>query len=72
MDLSSELSLNYNIYKKELVDIIGGGQVGEKGCAERKRGMVGSLVDLVGAVSWKVTGVFIIILIVVLVVVTIF
>ncbi|TYS55882.1 hypothetical protein FZC74_17640 [Sutcliffiella horikoshii] len=68
--------------------------MGEKGCAERKRGklrqkewkknpggafndgltrgMVGSLVDLVGAVSWKVTGVFIIILIVVLVVVTIF
>lgn len=36
------------------------------------RGMVGSLVDLVGAVSWKVTGVFIIILIVVLVVVAIF
>lgn len=36
------------------------------------RGLVGSLVDLVGAVSWKVTGVFIIILIVVLVVVAIF
>ncbi|WP_010194312.1 DUF6366 family protein [Bacillus sp. m3-13] len=36
------------------------------------RGMVGRLVDLVGAVSWKVTGVFIIILIIVLVVVVIF
>ncbi|WP_339146600.1 MULTISPECIES: DUF6366 family protein [unclassified Sutcliffiella] len=36
------------------------------------RGMVGSLVDLVGGVSWKVTGVFIIILIVVLIVVAIF
>ncbi|MCG1022925.1 DUF6366 family protein [Sutcliffiella horikoshii] len=36
------------------------------------RGMVGSLVDLVGAVSWKVTGVFLIILIVVLIVLAIF
>lgn len=36
------------------------------------RGVVGSLVDLLGAVSWKVTGVFLIILIVVLVVVAIF
>ncbi|KMJ59873.1 phage capsid protein [Bacillus sp. LL01] len=35
------------------------------------RGMVGSFVDLVGAVSWRVTGVFIIILFVVLIVVAI-
>lgn len=30
LDLSSELSLNYNINKKELVDIIGGGSKWEK------------------------------------------
>ncbi len=35
------------------------------------RGMVGSLVDLVGAVSWKVTGVIFIILFIVLIVMAI-
>ncbi|MCM3617485.1 DUF6366 family protein [Sutcliffiella horikoshii] len=35
------------------------------------RSMVGSLVDLVGAASWKMTGVFIIILIIFIVIIAI-